>query len=49
MTGVHDVDLYRRLLGLTSPWTIARVDLDKEGHKVDVWLEHEEVYNVVEF
>ncbi|MGI0156743.1 MAG: ISL3 family transposase, partial [Thermoplasmata archaeon] len=39
---MHDVDLYRRLLGLSSPWTVARVDLDKKEQKVDVWLEHEE-------
>jgi len=39
---VRDADLYQRILGISLPWTVARVDLDVSGKKVDVWLEHDE-------
>lgn len=37
---MRDIDLYRRVLGLDKPWTVARVDLDVAGHRVDIWVEH---------
>ena len=30
------------LLGLQSPWTVKRVNLDVTGQRVDVWAEHPE-------
>ncbi len=42
MADVRDADLYQRILGVSPPWTVARVDLDVSGKKVDVWLEHDE-------
>lgn len=38
--GMRDVELYRHLLGLTAPWTVARVELDVAGQRVDVYAEH---------
>jgi transposase len=38
---MHDVDLYRHLLGLQSPWSVARVELSVKDQRVDVWAEHE--------
>jgi len=37
---MRDVNLYQHLLGLTAPWTVARVDLDVGGQRVDVFAEH---------
>ena len=37
---MRDIDLYRHLLGLTPPWTVARVELNVKEQKVDVWAEH---------
>jgi transposase len=37
---MRDTELYRYLLGVESPWTIARVDLDVKQQRVDVWAEH---------
>jgi len=37
---VHDTELYRHLLGLSPPWSVARVELDVSGQQVDVWVEH---------
>jgi len=34
--GVRDVELYRALLGLTAPWTVASVDVDLPGQRVVV-------------
>jgi len=39
---VRDTDLYRQLLGLTSPWTVDRVELDMKAHRVDVFAMHEQ-------
>jgi transposase len=39
---VRDTDLYRQLLGLTSPWTVERVELDVKTHRVDVFAIHEQ-------
>jgi transposase len=33
-------ELYRHLLGLQEPWTVARVDLDMAKQHVDVYVEH---------
>lgn len=37
---MRDTDLYRHLLGLESPWTVARVELNVAQQRVDVWAEH---------
>ena len=38
---MRDTDLYRRLLGLESPWTVDRVELDVKTRQVDVYAKHE--------
>jgi transposase len=40
---MRDIDLYKHLLGLESPWTVARVDLDVKGQRVGVFVEHAEL------
>lgn len=37
---MRDTDLYCRLLGLESPWTVDRVDLDVKKRQVDVFAKH---------
>lgn len=37
---MQDTELYRHLLGLASPWTVARVELNAKDERVDVWAEH---------
>jgi transposase len=37
---MRDIELYRHLLGLESPWKVARVELSLEQGRVDVWAEH---------
>jgi transposase len=37
---VNDTDLYRHLLGLESPWTVAKVNLSVETQRVEVFVEH---------
>jgi transposase len=37
---MRDVELYRHLLGLEAPWTVARVELSVQTGRVDVWAEH---------
>lgn len=37
---MQDTELYRYLLGLESPWTVARVNLDIASQRVDVFTEH---------
>jgi transposase len=39
---MHDTALYQYLLGLQSPWTVSRVNLNVQGQRVDVWAEHPE-------
>jgi transposase len=39
---MQDTALYQYLLGLQSPWTVSRVNLDVNGQRVDVWAEHPE-------
>jgi transposase len=36
---MRDVELYRGLLGLTAPWTVAGVDVDLKGQRVVVRVE----------
>ena len=36
---MQDTALYPYLLGLQSPWTVSRVNLDVNGQQVDVWAE----------
>ncbi len=37
---MRDVELYRYVLGLESPWAVARVELSVKEQRVDVWAEH---------
>lgn len=37
---MQDRDLYQRILGLTSPWSVARVELNVASRQVDLWVEH---------
>lgn len=37
---MRDVELYRAILGLESPWTVGRVALDVKAQRVDVYAEH---------
>lgn len=39
---MRDIELYRHLLGITSPWTVRDVELSVEQQRVDVWVEHPE-------
>ena len=38
---MRDVELYRHLIGLQAPWTVARVTLDIAQRRVDVWMDHD--------
>src|SRR5271165_749262 len=37
---MEDTDLYRHLLGITSPWEVTRVELSVANERVDVWAGH---------
>lgn len=37
---MQDTELYRHLLGIAAPWSVARVALDLKAQRVDVWAEH---------
>jgi transposase len=37
---MRDTTLYQHLLGIETPWTVSRVELDIEKQRVDVWVEH---------
>jgi hypothetical protein len=39
---MRDVELYRHLLGLESPWTVRSVELNVPEQRVDVWAHHPE-------
>jgi len=39
---MRDKDLYQRLLGLTDPWYVERVELALSKQEVHVWVEHGE-------
>ena len=38
---MQDTKLFETILGITTPWHVARVTLKPEDERVDVWLEHE--------
>jgi transposase len=38
---MRDRDLYATILGLATPWTVERVEVDLEGNAVHVWLQRE--------
>jgi transposase len=40
---MQDRELYRRILGIESPWYVERVDLKLVEGEVHVYLEHEDV------
>lgn len=37
---MKDTDLYQKLLGLESPWSVESVDLKLPDGRVDVWVGH---------
>lgn len=37
---MRDIELYRHLMGLESPWQVTRVQLLLDEGKVDVWADH---------
>ena len=37
---MRESELYRAILGLESPWAVARVELDVKQHRVDVYADH---------
>ena len=39
---MRDVELYRHLLGLESPWAVQAVELNVREQRVDVWAHHAE-------
>lgn len=39
---MQDTEFYRQILGLESPWTVSRVDLDLSQQRVDVFTVHQE-------
>ena len=38
---MQDTKLFETIVGITTPWHVARVTLKPEDERVDVWLEHE--------
>ena len=39
---MEDRELYRRILGIESPWYIASVDLQSAPREVHIYLAHED-------
>jgi transposase len=37
---MQDIELYRQLLGLNTPWTVIRVELKVKEQRVEVWAGH---------
>ena len=37
---MHSEELYRQMLGLTTPWEVERVDLNMTEQRVDVYVRH---------
>src|SRR5213593_252649 len=37
---MDSIELYRQLLGVTTPWSVERVEMDVPHLRVDVYLEH---------
>jgi transposase len=40
---MQDRELYRRILGIESPWFVERVELKLERGEVQVWLDHHDM------
>ncbi len=38
---MRDVEFYRTILGLLSPWSVSKVELSMKDTRVDIWVEHE--------
>jgi hypothetical protein len=38
---MQDTKLFETILGITKPWHVARVELNTDEERVDLWLEHE--------
>ena len=38
---MQDTTLFETILGITTPWHVARVELKTHEKRVDLWLEHE--------
>ena len=38
---MQDTTLFETILGITTPWHVARVELKTDEKRVDLWLEHE--------
>jgi transposase len=41
LAGMQDTELYRHILGIQSPWKVARVALDMAKQRIDVFVERE--------
>ena len=39
---IQDIELYRQLLGLNTPWTVTRVELKVKEERVEIWAGHPE-------
>jgi transposase len=37
---MRDTELYQRVLGLSKPWSVSRVELKVAEKRVDVWVDH---------
>lgn len=37
---MRDTELYQRVLGLSVPWSVSRVELKTSERRVDIWVEH---------
>lgn len=37
---MRDTELYQRVLGLSAPWSVSRVELKVNERQVDIWVEH---------
>ena len=38
---MQDRELYRKILGIESPWDVTEVKLDVKNQQVDIWVEHD--------
>lgn len=38
---MRDIEVYRHLLGLETPWEVTRVELSVDEGQVDVWADHQ--------
>jgi transposase len=38
---MQDTSLYQRILGLSDPWSVGRVELNVAEQRVDLWVEHQ--------